>query len=196
MRTRLFLSVVLLALVAGAASAASAAISIGSPPTSFTLSGTFDDGGTFSGTLTGWTFSPRLSTGSWDITTGVGGGGVGVTYTTFYDKFEYTPSSSSLSPVPTWSGSDVVLTFQANSPVSGFRADGSYNRYLVLAFDPSNLGYVGGTAAFDTSQSYEHDDVRYVTSGNITAVPEPSSLLLLGSGAAGLAAVVRRRLLG
>jgi hypothetical protein len=138
---------------------------------------TFDDGGTATGSFT-FDLPSNLST--WSIA--VTGGGI--------DPFTYDPTG--LLGV---AGPENLLACGADS--NGLRCVG----FNLL----TQMTDVGGAVTIDSSNSFElifglPPQFREVVSGCftttgscVTAVSEPSTLLLLGSGLAGVAAAVRMR---
>jgi len=87
--------------------------------------------------------------------------------------------------VANWGGTNI---FTLTTPSTGYIG---YN-FSELATSSSTQLELGG----NTPPSYYYlDDVSVVDTGTVASTPEPSSLLLLGSGLLALAGAVRRRML-
>jgi hypothetical protein len=78
--------------------------------------------------------------------------------------------------------------------VDGTDISWSVNGTVVNTYDNSGGFYDAGNIFFGASDPFNSvNDVNGIIVDNVTVTPEPGSLLLLGLGAAGVAAVVRRR---
>jgi hypothetical protein len=146
----------------------------------WTLGGvTFDDGATASGTFT------------YDASTG--------TYIDWNISVTDGPTFLAYNYLPGVDGGFVGNPDPLAADFVAFTTNPSSGRYLRLWFD-SPLTDAGGiiNLAIDGSgfDCYNPDPIRFITGGNVTgtsaAVPEPSTLLLLGAGLGGLALLRRK----
>jgi len=128
---------------------------------------TFDDGGTLTGTFT--TNDTINSLVDFNITTSPGTG-IG---------FHYTPATvgSSSTSLP------AILVFSTPS----------LDNILQVTF--TGLTASGAPITIGTNDSFEQtpDARRVITAGSVAAVPEPSTIALLGIGGLGLVGCVLRR---
>jgi len=92
----------------------------------------------------------------------------------------------------------ITLFDQNNNPLGSFTANGASNNNVgaVLFIGASNP--TGGVyaAQFDVADVTGTEDFAIGTVNFNSTIPEPSSLLLFGSSALGVAGVIRRRFIG
>jgi hypothetical protein len=102
-----------------------------------------------------------------------------------------------------WTDGAGTITFEAfdQSGISlgsliGNHADGSFSGTIDddRFYGATNSGGISKITISNSSGGIEVDDLQYGRRGVVSEVPEPASLLLLGSGLVLLAGVVRRRL--
>jgi len=86
-----------------------------------------------------------------------------------------------------WDSSANTLVAAALDPSLAFYSDGSLANYTFYIWD-NDMGSITGNQGLTVPQNF----IAYTPAGG--AVPEPSSLLLMGSGLAGALAFVRRKL--
>ena len=102
-----------------------------------------------------------------------------------------------------WTDGAGTITFEAFDQdgvslgtVIGSHADGSFFGTIVddRFYGATNSGGISKITISNSSGGIEVDDLQYGRRSPVTAVPEPASLLLLGSGLVLLAGVAWRRL--
>jgi len=134
----------------------------------YTFSGvTFDDGGTLTGTFT--TNDTINSLVDFNITTSPG---IGI-------GFHYTP--------------EAVGSSSTSLPAILVLSTPSLDNILQVTF--TGLTASGAQITIGTNDSFEQalDARRVITAGSVAAVPEPSTIALLGIGGLGLVGCVLRR---
>jgi hypothetical protein len=92
----------------------------------------------------------------------------------------------------------ITLLDQNNNPLGSFTANGVSNAVVGTALFIGASNSTGGvySAQFDVTDVNGNVDFAIGTVNFNSTIPEPSSLLLLGSSALGVACVIRRRFKG
>jgi hypothetical protein len=128
-----------------------------------------------------------------------GGGVPGFTFTFDAGALGALPDAVGL----VWTDGAGTITFEAFDQngvslgtVVGNHADGSFFGTIVddRFYGATNSGGISKITISNSSGGIEVDDLQYGRRGAVSAVPEPASLLLLGSGLLLLAGVALRRL--
>jgi hypothetical protein len=110
-----------------------------------------------------------------------------------YGSFVYDADTNNYSGVDITAGLGLgFVTFNSGGGTSTRLSMGNIVNSLTMYF-ASALTNNGGTIGFRTSESYLFGSIRANRTGDVTSVPEPGTLFLLGAGLVGLGLVRRQR---